>query len=106
MIRLAMSERLPQRAPWPDNYTTELIGFPGRETPSRLHHPALDDLREPDIAAEYLKAFGNENVLRFLARLPLRLAGTSLSASRFESLPLDQEVHASRHDFLGHRIAR
>ena len=29
---------------------------------------ALDYLREPDIAAEYLRAFGGENVLKFLGR--------------------------------------
>jgi hypothetical protein len=28
----------------------------------------LDYLREPDIAAEYLRAFGGENVQRFLGR--------------------------------------
>jgi hypothetical protein len=44
----------------------------GRCSPSggreRTSPQALDYLREPDIAAEYLRAFGGENVHRFLGR--------------------------------------
>ena len=61
---------LPERAPWLDDYITELIGFPGVKHDDQVDSTtqALDYLREPDIAAEYLRAFGGENVLRFLGR--------------------------------------
>jgi predicted phage terminase large subunit-like protein len=59
---------LPQRAPSLDDYITELIGFPGVKHDDQVDSTtqALDYLREPDIAAEYLKAFSAENMLRFL----------------------------------------
>ena len=58
------------RAPWLDGYITELIGFPGVKHDDQVDSTtqALDYLREPDIAAEYNKAFSSENVLRFLGR--------------------------------------
>jgi phage terminase large subunit-like protein len=61
---------LPERAPWLDDYINELIGFPGSKHDDQVDSTtqALDYLREPDIAAEYLRAFGGENVLRFLGR--------------------------------------
>jgi predicted phage terminase large subunit-like protein len=61
---------LPERAPWLDDYITELIGFPGVKHDDQVDSTtqALDYLREPDIVAEYVKAFSNENVLRFLGR--------------------------------------
>ncbi len=61
---------LPERAPWLDDYITELIGFPGAKHDDQVDSTtqALDYLREPDIATEYSKAFSSENVLRFLGR--------------------------------------
>jgi predicted phage terminase large subunit-like protein len=61
---------LPARALWLDDYITELIGFPGVKHDDQVDSTtqALDYLREPDIAAEYLKAYSGENLLRFLGR--------------------------------------
>jgi len=61
---------LPERPPWLDDYITELIGFPGVKHDDQVNSTthALDYLREPDVAAEYVKAFGGENVFRFLRR--------------------------------------
>ena len=61
---------LPDRAPWLDDYITELIGFPGVKHDDQVDSTtqALDYLREPDIVAEYRKTYSPENVLRFLRR--------------------------------------
>jgi phage terminase large subunit-like protein len=61
---------LPERALWLDDYSTELIGFPGVKHDDKVDSTtqALDYLREPDIAAEYLKAYSGENLLSFLGR--------------------------------------
>jgi predicted phage terminase large subunit-like protein len=51
---------LPESAPWLDAYITELIGFPGVKHDDQVDSTtqALDYLREPDIVAQYIRAFG------------------------------------------------
>ena len=50
---------LPVDAPWLD-YIVELIGFPGTKYDDQveLNHSALNQMREDDVLATYLKAFG------------------------------------------------
>jgi len=57
---------LPLRAPWLDEYIMELIGFPGTKHDDQVDSTtqALDHLREPDVVATFIKAWGGPN--RFL----------------------------------------
>jgi predicted phage terminase large subunit-like protein len=52
---------LPERAFWLDEYITELIGFPGVKHDDQVDSTtqALDYLREPDIVAIFVKAWGD-----------------------------------------------
>jgi predicted phage terminase large subunit-like protein len=52
---------LPERAPWLDNYIAELIGFPGVKHDDQVDSTtqALDYLREPDVVAQFIRAFGS-----------------------------------------------
>jgi predicted phage terminase large subunit-like protein len=59
---------LPRSAPWLDEYVTELVGFPGTKHDDQVDSTtqALDQLREPDVVAKFLKAFppdGHTNTL-------------------------------------------
>jgi hypothetical protein len=47
-------------APWLDDHIVELIGFPGTKHDDQVDSTthALDHLREPDVVATYLMAFG------------------------------------------------
>jgi phage terminase large subunit-like protein len=51
---------LPVDAPWLDDYIVELIGFPGTKYDDQVDSTtqALDHMREDDVLATYLKAFG------------------------------------------------
>lgn len=51
---------LPVDAPWLDEYIVELIGFPGMKHDDQVDSTtqALDHLREPDLVATSIKAFG------------------------------------------------
>ena len=51
---------LPRNAPWLDEYVTELVGFPGTKHDDQVDSTtqALDYLREPDLVATYIAAFG------------------------------------------------
>ena len=52
---------LPERAPWLDDYIAELIGFPGVKHDDQVDSTtqALDYLREPDVVAQFIRAFGS-----------------------------------------------
>jgi predicted phage terminase large subunit-like protein len=51
---------LPVDAPWLDDYIVELIGFPGTKYDDQVDSTtqALNQMREDDVLATYLKAFG------------------------------------------------
>ena len=51
---------LPVNAPWLEEYLLELVGFPGTKHDDQVDSTtqALDHLREDDVVAIYLKAFG------------------------------------------------
>jgi phage terminase large subunit-like protein len=51
---------LPVDAPWLDGYIVELIGFLGTKYDDQVDSTtqALDHMREDDVLATYLKAFG------------------------------------------------
>ena len=51
---------LPANAPWLDEYVLELVGFPGTKYDDQVDSTtqALDHMREDDVLATYLKAFG------------------------------------------------
>ena len=53
---------LPANAPWLDEYLLELVGFPGTKHDDQvdLTTQALDHLREDDVVATYIKAFGRQ----------------------------------------------
>jgi len=57
---------LPLSAPWLDEYMIELVGFPGTKHDDQVDSTtqALDHLREPDVVATFIKAWGGPN--RFL----------------------------------------
>jgi predicted phage terminase large subunit-like protein len=59
---------LPARAPWLDEYITELIGFPGHKYDDQVDSTtqALDYLRESDQVAKFIKAWGSGNALNLL----------------------------------------
>jgi predicted phage terminase large subunit-like protein len=61
---------LPERAPWLDDYLTELLGFPGARHDDQVDSTtqALDYLREPDVVAEFVNAWGSGNASRLLNR--------------------------------------
>ena len=51
---------LPANAPWLDEYLLELVGFPGTKHDDQVDSTtqALDHLREEDVVATFLKAYG------------------------------------------------
>ena len=59
---------LPANAPWLDDYVVELIGFPGTKHDDQVDSTtqALDYLREPDLVATYVEAFGGTAARTFL----------------------------------------